>query len=103
MALYVSSVGLLVPEGRLSISLSLPGSNPLLIWASTQTFEGHSVASDVLRELFKTIEVKVDCQANMRFFSESLSHFAAPLRISGLDPATYPQPMRFSQLVPNLF
>jgi len=65
--------------------------------SSCQTFEGHSEASDVLRELFKSIEVCGLCQAQNQFFSRNC--FAWPF--SRVTPktsrATILQPIRAAQ------
>jgi hypothetical protein len=64
-----------MPIGRLSIISCrlLPDSAFRLIPASA--FESHSGASDVLRELFKTIQVSVACQAfSQSFLDRSLIH-----------------------------
>ena len=61
---------LLMPKGRLSIiSYRLvPDSDSA--WVQP-TFEGHSAASDVLRELFKTIQVSVGLSSNRAIFLQA--------------------------------
>jgi hypothetical protein len=56
-------------DGRLSIisCYLLPTSE--LTLSSASAFESHSGASDVLRELFKNIEVSMACQAELQSFS----------------------------------
>jgi hypothetical protein len=45
-----------------------PQPNSAFRWNSASTFEGHSEASDVLRELFKVIQILRACQGKRRSF-----------------------------------
>jgi len=86
MALCLSSVGLLLPHVPKACSRLPPSflSNPVSCLGLTRLFEGHSAASDVLRELFKTIQPGIACQA------ELVSFFEMPF-----SPSKFPPPHPF--------
>jgi hypothetical protein len=56
-------------KGRLSIIYCYLLPNSAFRLSSASIFESHSGASDVLRELFKIIQVPVVCQAKSQSFS----------------------------------
>jgi len=58
-----------MPEGRLSIISCRLEPNSTFRSSSASAFEGHSEASDVLRELFKVIQNHVACQEKLQSFS----------------------------------
>src|ERR1035441_6229577 len=76
MALCFSSVGFLEPSllsGARRPTLDyFPLSQPSSAFclSSASTFEGHSEASDVLRELFKVIQVPAACQAEIELLCD---------------------------------
>ena len=80
--------GLLLPEGQPSIA-SFVATEPRILLRFLPDFEGHSVASDVLRELFKTIEVCFACQAKLVDLSKNISPAFLPAAFSphSRDPA----------------